>query len=190
MERIKLEGINKSFGDKTVLKDLSYTFEPLSRTCVTGASGCGKTTLLNIVAGLVKPDSGSVSGVPEDIAMVFQEDRLLKFETAVENVNLVAGKDPNIKAIRALLTELGLEDSLDIPVSELSGGMKRRVALARALFAGSKLLILDEPFTGLDGATKEKTVEVINRMTADKTLIAVTHDISDASALNASVLAM
>ena len=182
-----LKNIAKSFGEKTVLSNLSVELENGSRTCVMGASGSGKTTLLNIVMGLVKPDSGEIIGVPNRISAVFQEDRLCEPYSAVANVFAVTGKSIAEEKIVSLLRELGLEGSEYLPVNTLSGGMRRRVAIARALLAESDLLILDEPFKGLDEDTRRSVIDVINRNTKGKTLIVSTHDIRDADDLGAEI---
>lgn len=185
---IVLENINKSFGKKQVLSGFSYTFDTASRTCIMGASGSGKSTLLNIILCLVKSDSGVITGVPEGASAVFQEDRLCEPYSAVMNVFAVTGKEVSEEKIVSLLRELGLEGSEYLPVSTLSGGMKRRVALARALLADFELLILDEPFKGLDEETRESVISVINKYTKGKTLIVATHDERDAVSLGAQIL--
>ena len=182
-----LKNIHKSFGDKSVLNNLSVEFKNGSRTCIMGASGSGKTTLLNIILGLIKPDSGEIIDAPNQISAVFQEDRLCEPYSAVKNVFAVTGKDVAEDKIVALLRELGLEGSEYLSVSTLSGGMRRRVALARALLARGDVLILDEPFKGLDEETRANVIDVINRYTKGKTLIVSTHDIRDASDLGAEI---
>ena len=182
-----LKNIHKSFGEKSVLNNLSVEFKNGSRTCIMGASGSGKTTLLNVIMGLIKPDSGEMIDPPSRIAAVFQEDRLCEPYSAVKNVFAVTGKDVAEDKIVALLRELGLEGSEHLPVSTLSGGMRRRVALARALLARGDMLILDEPFKGLDEETRANVIDVINRYTKGKTLIVSTHDIRDASDLGAEI---
>ena len=172
---IRMEGVWKSFGDKTVLRDVSMAFPQGSVTCLMGPSGCGKTTLLRIVMGLVKPDRGRVSGVPEGISVLFQEDRLCQGFSPVANVRLVTGRSVPEEEIRELLGRLGLEDSLDLPARELSGGMSRRAALCRALLASGDRLILDEPCQGLDPETRERT------------LLFVTHDSREAALLGGTV---
>ena len=182
-----LKGINKSFGDKRVLKDLSIEFKKGSRTCLMGASGSGKTTLLNIVMGLIKADSGEIIDAYGQISAVFQEDRLCEPFSAVANVLSVTGNEAAREDIVALLGELGLQGSEELPVNTLSGGMRRRVAIARALLVKSELIILDEPFKGLDEETRAAVIDVINRYTVSKTLIVSTHDIRDAADLGAMV---
>ena len=182
-----LKNISKAFGDKSVLNDLTVEFKNGSRTCIMGASGSGKTTLLNIIMGLVKPDAGELTDLPKRISAVFQEDRLCEPYSAVKNVLAVTGKDVSEEKIVSLLNDLKLTGSEYLPVSTLSGGMRRRVALARALLAKGDMLILDEPFKGLDEETRRVVIDVINRYTKGKTLIVSTHDIRDATDLGATV---
>ena len=185
---IELKNVNKSFGSKAVLSHLNCAFDDGSVTCVMGASGSGKTTLLNILLGLVRVDSGEVSGIPENISAVFQEDRLCEPYSAVKNVFAVTGNEVCEEQIIAILGELGLSGSEFVPVSTLSGGMKRRVALARALLAKSELLILDEPFKGLDDETRESVIKVLLKYSKGKTLIVATHDERDCVSLGATLL--
>lgn len=188
MKDIVLKNINKSFGKKSVLCGFSHTFKNGSRTCVMGASGKGKTTLFNIILGLIKPDSGSVYGVPEKVAAVFQEDRLSEPFSAVANIKAVVPKTVKESEIVACLDELGLKGSEYLPVRELSGGMRRRVAVARALLAQSELIVFDEPFKGLDDSTREQVIAVILSRTEGKTLIFATHDARDIASLSAELL--
>jgi NitT/TauT family transport system ATP-binding protein len=171
--------INKSFGQKQVLSNFSAEFPKGTVTAIMGASGCGKTTLLRIIAGLEKADSGKISGVNKNkTAFLFQEDRLLSWLTAKQNVEAVI-KDKSKKELAAeILSELGLGNDLDAYPSELSGGMCRRVAIARALAYDSDLLLLDEALRGLDEKNIENTVYVIKKYSGGKTVISVTHSLS------------
>lgn len=188
MKDIVLKNITKAFGKKKVLCGLSHCFKVGSRTCVTGASGKGKTTLFNIILGLVKPDSGSLSGVPDKLSAVFQEDRLSEPFSAVANIKAVVPKAVKESDITACLDELGLKGNEYLPVSELSGGMRRRVAVARALLAESELIVFDEPFKGLDDETRDRVIAVILSRTKGKTLIFSTHDMRDIASLSAELL--
>lgn len=190
MNDVVFNNVSKSYGKKTVLENFSCRFERGKISCIMGESGCGKTTLLNLILGVVPPDGGEVCGVPDDVSAVFQEDRLCDSFSAVANVLAVTGKSVPVAEVVECLSDLGLSESLKKPVSELSGGMRRRVAIARALLAPCELLILDEPFQGLDRITREKTVAVILSRTSGKTVIMATHDERDSELLNASVLHM
>ena len=182
---IRAEHIYKSFGDKLVIRDLSFSFEHGSTVLIQGSSGAGKTTLLRILAGLTKADSGTVSGINKDrTSFLFQEDRLFPWMTALQNVEAVI-KDKEKKPLaKELLIALGLGDQKDMLSypSELSGGMQRRVAIARALAYDFDVLILDEALRGLDEANIENTVSVIKRYTVGKTVISVTHNPSELEA--------
>ena len=152
-----------------------------------GPSGGGKTTLLRKILGLETPDEGVISGVPERKAAVFQEDRLCPGVSPVENVLLVTGKEKEAEA-RSLLTELGLGDSLDLPCAELSGGMRRRAAIARALLAEGELLTLDEPFKGLDEQNRRAAAALVLRHRRGRTLLYVTHEREEAALLGGEIL--
>ena len=177
--------LTKRFGANTVLEDVTMDFPAGSVTCIMGSSGRGKTTLLRCIAGLETPEDGRVEDVPSPMAMVFQEDRLCDGLNAEGNVRLVTGGAMTSEEIRAHLTELGLGGCLAQPVSELSGGQRRRVAIARAVCAGPKLLLLDEPFKGLDGDARRAAAEYIRRHAPNALVLCVTHDRGDAAALRA-----
>ena len=186
MKDLVLEGVTKRFGDKTVLRDLSLRFSPDSVNCVMGPSGCGKTTLMRIIAGLEKPDGGKITGQPDKIAFVFQEDRLCEDFSAVANIRLVTGKSLPDEEIEECLVSLGLEGSARRPVRELSGGMKRRVAIVRAVLARPDLLILDEPFKGLDEEIRAVCADFILKECLRATILLITHDADEASLMRTS----
>lgn len=181
---IKLSNVNKSFEDKVVLKDFSLHVSAGERICLMGASGTGKTTILRLVMGLENADDGEVykGGA---VSAVFQEDRLCEDFSALSNVALVC--DDKEKA-KEMLCALSLCDDLDTPVRDLSGGMKRRVSIARALCFPHEILLLDEAFSGLDEQTKGVVAEVINRESTGKTLILVSHDETEAKLINAKII--
>ncbi len=187
MEDIVIDGVSKAYGDKTVFRDFSAVFRAGERSCIMGPSGCGKTTLLRMILGLEMPDAGTIRGVPERKAAVFQEDRLCPGISAVENAVLAAGKARERDA-RALLTELGLGDSLDLPCRELSGGMRRRAALGRALLAEGGLLTLDEPFKGLDAESRRTAARLTLAHRRGRTLLYVTHDPAEAELLGGIIV--
>ena len=190
MSDIILSDITKSFDDKTVLNGVSFTFPAGSTTCIKGSSGCGKTTLLRIIAGLEQKDGGTISGVPEKISYVFQEDRLCEDFSAVSNITAVTGRTLSKEKIREHLSELGLEESAQKPVRELSGRMKRRVAIARAVCYASELLILDEPFKGLDVKLRQSVMDYIKRHADGRTIICVTHDPAEADYMGGNLIDM
>jgi len=148
---ITLNNITKTFGENTVLREFSAVLPLSGVTVLRGPSGTGKTTLFRLLLGLEPLDAGEILGMQgHKPAVVFQEDRLLPWATALENVALVS----NLDIAEATLNQLGLGDSLHLLPRELSGGMQRRVAIARALAYQGDVLILDEPFTGLDEENK------------------------------------
>lgn len=169
-----------------MLQNLSLTLEPGHIYCLTGPSGCGKTTLLRIIMGLELPDC-SHNRRPEHlkISAVFQENRLFEFLTPIKNVELVC---PGKCEAAPLLAQLLEPEALTRPVSSLSGGMKRRVAISRALAAPSELVLMDEPFTGLDDAARENAIRVIRENLRGRTLLLVTHRREDAALLGGELL--
>lgn len=191
---VKIKNIKKSFGSREILNGIDITLEDDSIYCLMGPSGIGKTTLLRIMMGLEKPDSGAIEGLEEnDISVMFQEDRLLEWMDAVDNVALVRKEEKNKNARKKTEEDLKLilpEECLHQPVAQLSGGMKRRVALARAMNFPSKLIILDEPFTGLDRQTKMEVIEYILKMRGKRILLAATHGADDAELLGAEIIRM
>lgn len=180
---MKIQHLCKSFDGKVVLDHVSLTLESGGTACLMAPSGRGKTTLLRCIVGLEAPDSGQITDLPERIAYVFQEDRLCDGFSAVDNIRLVTGKALGEGEIRRHLEELGLAGSLDQPVRELSGGMRRRVVISRAVCFGADLLLLDEPFKGLDDEARQQTADYILRHRGAAAILCVTHDREDAAAL-------
>lgn len=177
---IELAHVHCIYGEKTPIRDLTLILPDVGVVGVFGASGAGKTTLLRLLAGLLQPTSGTIEGLADKrISMVFQEDRLLPWLTAAENVALV--RDGSEADARALLAALALSAEADQLPRALSGGMQRRVALARALNFGGDVLLLDEPFKGLDAALCAEAAAVV-RGRFPLTVIA-THDRGEAAAL-------
>lgn len=190
MTVLKARGLCKAFQGREVLRDVSLDVGERGVTALMGPSGCGKTTLLLLAAGLLKPDKGTVEYAPGlRLSMVFQEDRLLEWATARQNVALPLRGTRSDRAGRAseALTRVGLGGVMDQRVHEMSGGMKRRVALARALAADGGLLLLDEPFQGLDDGTRADVLAALKEASLRVPLLLVTHDERDAAALEADV---
>ena len=177
MPDILISGLHKTYTDKQVLRDYSAVFPAGQCTCIMGDSGVGKTTLFRILMGLTDADAGSISGV-EGLkpSAVFQENRLCESLNAVANVRFACGNAVTGKRIRSQLTALGLENSMYQPVRELSGGMRRRVAIVRAIAAGGDILYLDEPLKGLDEQNKETVVAYIRNHANGRTILMVTHN--------------
>lgn len=173
-----IKNVSKSYSKIDVFNSINMDIQDNMCTVIMGPSGCGKTTLLRMIAGLEKCDCGTITGVPDKKAYVFQEDRLCDYLTALDNVLLVVRKknaDKKAECERNLAS-LGLEDSMNKYAGELSGGMKRRVAIARALMADSDIILMDEPFTGLDSARKDEVMKCVKENIKGRTVILVTHD--------------
>lgn len=179
---IRVENLCKSYDGAPVLEHVTFAAEPGRITCLMAPSGFGKTTLLRILLGLERPDSGTVT-TPADCrwSAVFQEDRLLPQLSAEGNLRFALGGNYEPAAAEVLLTQLGLGDVGDKRVRDYSGGMKRRLALARALLAPFDALVLDEPFTGLDEENRAAAWRCIRQAAAGKPVILVTHDPADAA---------
>ena len=189
MADVVFEGLSKAYGENRVLRGIDFVLGEGSVTCLMAPSGSGKTTLFRVLLGLETANSGRVRGVePGRISMMFQEDRLCPTLTPVENVALVLGRDASRGELRAMLEEILPAECLDQPALELSGGMRRRVSLARAVAYPSDLVVLDEPFTGLDAATKRRVIEFILRHRDGRTLLVATHGEEDVELLGARLL--
>ncbi len=181
---IRLEKVSKSFEGKPVLSGFSAVF-PEDCWCLMAPSGAGKTTLLRLICGLEQPDAGRVEMPPGTrFGVVFQEDRLCQGLSAVKNLQLVCPKE----RAEALLREILPADCLAQPVRELSGGMRRRVAVARAMASESDVLLMDEPFTGLDEETKAQVMDFVLRRRQGRLLLLATHQQEEAEALDATVI--
>lgn len=186
---IQLLQLSKKFKEKELINNLNATFLEGRINCLMGASGIGKTTIINILMELVKPDAGEILGMQgRRIAAVFQEDRLIEHWDAVKNVRLVCDKSVSTTQIEQEFALVGLEDYQDKPVEKYSGGMRRRVAIVRALLAKSDLIILDEPFKGLDENLKLQVIDYVKRRTKGKTVIVVTHDKEEVQFLEGNLI--
>ncbi len=187
--KISVKNLSKSFGPLQVLDRVSLTLDDERPYCLMSPSGSGKTTLLRILMGLERPDAGEISGLASlRISAVFQEDRLCEAFTPVENVQMVTGKSCTLKQLRSELARVLPEESIDRPVGTLSGGMKRRTAIVRALLAPSDLLLFDEPFTGLDADTRAKVISYVKEKRNGRMLLVATHQEQDVEALGAQLL--
>ena len=184
---LTIRGICKSFEGRPVLENVSFDFPEAAVTALRGPSGCGKTTLVNIILGLIEPDAGDVlMPASARTAAVFQEDRLIEHFSAARNVRLTAPASVTDEQIRSALSELGLAQEGEKRVSEFSGGMRRRVAVIRAALFQPQLLLLDEPFKGLDEEMRERTAAFLRRNCAQATTILVTHDETEAALMGAT----
>ncbi len=179
---IELSNVTAGYGDHTVIQGMSYTFPSSGCFALMGASGSGKTTILRLIAGLLMPAKGEIKrDASPRIGYLFQEDRLLPWLNALDNVKTVASDE----AAKTWLRKMEIGDVSAYP-RELSGGMQRRVALARALAFPSDVLLMDEPFKGLDDALKARIAPLI---LANKQLIILsTHDMDEAKAMQAEII--
>ncbi len=186
--KLCIEHLSKKYGDLAVLQDLCLTMDQDTCYCLMSPSGSGKTTFLRILMGLEEADEGRIftQGEPKwplKISAVFQEDRLCPSFSPLENVQMVLKeKWPEEKLVQAM-TRLLPEECLTRPVSTLSGGMKRRTAILRAVLAPSHMLLMDEPFTGLDEALKHEVIRCILENRRDRFLLITTHQEEDVGLL-------
>lgn len=182
---IELKNVSFTYKDKPILNGINLNIQEGKPIAVTGMSGCGKSTLLHIIAGLKTPTSGTITGLSDaGCAMVFQEDRLLENLTVLENLRFVC-KNITREHAEHMLKQVGLENITGLYPTSLSGGMKRRVAVVRAIAFNRSPIIMDEPFNGLDKETKEKVMCLIKKNISDKIFLFVTHDQGDADYFNA-----
>ncbi len=178
---IEAQGLTKSYEGRNILRtDLQLAAGGIY--CLSGSSGTGKTTLLHLLAGLIPADAGHISKV--DIRMVFQEDRLIPGANMIRNLKLAGCCGEFAKALLEILPE----ELADRPTELLSGGERRRLAVARAVLAPCNALLMDEPFAGLDPDTREKVIRFILSNRRERTLLIVTHDKADADLLGAQKL--
>ena len=188
---IKLTNITKKFDNKTVLNHFSHDIKIGETTCIMGASGSGKTTLLRIMMGLETPDDGLVEGVEQlRKSVVFQEDRLCENLTVATNIKMARQELLEQAHLLEAVQKMGLPaDCLKQAVQTLSGGQKRRVAILRALLTDYDMLLMDEPFKGLDVETKGQVIDFVKESTVGKTVILVTHDETECEAMADVVIA-
>ena len=178
---ISVSHLTLSYGEKRVLEDFSLTLPERGVTVLSGPSGCGKTTLLRCLAGLERPRSGRIQAPPpRETSLLFQEDRLFPWRTVEQHLMDVLPQSRWAEVPRWLaLAELTGEEG-SFPAS-LSGGMRRRLALVRALALGGQLYLLDEPFTGLDRENRDLALACIRETAGDRPVLLVTHDAADAA---------
>lgn len=189
---LNIHGLCKSFGNLNVLNDITLSCQN-QVYCLMGPSGSGKTTLLRILMGLEKADAGEIlweNNKTPRFSAVFQEDRLCEAFTPIENVMMVTGKSLREAQVRAELCRLLPAESITRPVATLSGGMKRRTAICRALLAPFDVLIMDEPFTGLDDDTRQAVISYILEKTGERLTIISTHQEEDVHLLKAGLITL
>jgi|LSQX01.2.fsa_nt_gb NitT/TauT family transport system ATP-binding protein len=176
---MKVKNISKSFDGKTVLSNFSYDFNAGKIYCIIGESGIGKTTLWRILAGLELADTGEITERFEKVSYIFQDDRLLNTD-AVTNITAV---NVDVKTAEKYLDLVGLREDKKKKPAEMSGGMKRRLCIARALSIDADLYLFDEPFSALDQATAENMARLIKNELVGKMGIIVTHNLDCAAIL-------
>lgn len=187
MAMLKLSAVQHSFDGQQVLENVNLTLRPGQRIAIMGPSGTGKTTLLRIAMGLLKPENGTAENTFAKSAVVFQEPRLLPWRTAEENVNLVLKDNrATLEKARFFLNQLGLAEAAGKYPRELSGGMQQRVALARAMAMEGDLLILDEPFKAMDEALRSQVMAQVAK--TDAAILLVTHEKEEAAALGCEIM--
>lgn len=179
MEYLSFPPLSKHYGEQAVLESFKLSLPKNKTVCLCGASGCGKTTLLRVISALEQTDDKSPVNSNIKISPVFQEDRLLPWLTAAQNITLVS---PNVNPDK-YLNDMGLFGVSNKYPDELSGGMRRRVSIARAFAFDGDLFLLDEPFKGLDYKTKSPILKLTAQNLKNKTAVFVTHDLREAAAL-------
>ncbi len=173
---MKIRDLSVKFDQKTVLDGFSFEFEDGGLYVLDGVSGKGKTTLFNAIAGVLKHSAGEVDLCDKKVAYMFQEDRLFSDFTVLENVVCVThGSKPDVELSKTILKELGLEDEINSYPDDLSGGMCRRVALARTLVYNGDIVLLDEAFKGLDEETCKIAIETVLKYTHGKIVVIAAH---------------
>lgn len=183
---IQFNQVSFSYPQTPVFQNFSALLPDRGCICLQGASGSGKTTLLRLLCGLEQPQSGTIQGIQRrSFSVVFQEDRLLPWKTVLQNVSLVA-KDPHTPTL--LLNDMGLQDAADRYPSQLSGGMQRRVAIARALAFDGDILLLDEPFNGIDPERWRTLVPMIQQRYQNRLIVLATHIPEQQQAFNAQMI--
>lgn len=193
---VRMTGVDKQFGDgPLVLSGIDLSIAPGEFVCLLGASGCGKSTVLNLIAGLDHPTSGSIQSPSEGSAVMFQESALLPWLTASRNVELAlrlrgVKRSERRERARALLTTVNLSDAVDKRPHELSGGMRQRVALARALAQDKPVLLMDEPFAALDAITRDLLHDELERVWkhTGRAIVFVTHNVHEAVRLGQRIV--
>ena len=185
---LKVENLTKRYGGRTVLDGVSFTLRE-GVTCLMAPSGAGKTTLLRLLLGLEKADGGQITGLAgRRVGTVFQEDRLLPWLTALGNVEAVLPKGEKAQAAEALRA-MGLPAEAFAKRPEaLSGGMRRRVALARMVCFGGDVWLMDEAFKGLDTDSKHQVMDALLRYAEGRLIVMVTHDEQDARYMDAHII--
>ncbi|MGH4052647.1 MAG: ATP-binding cassette domain-containing protein [Clostridium sp.] len=185
---IIFKGVSKRFNGELVISNKTIEFPKQGIVCIFGPSGVGKTTIFNLIAGITYPDEGEVK-ITEDISMVFQEDRLIPWLSAIENISLVLkDRELGLTTAKDYMNDMQLTDIKNKRPAQLSGGMKRRVAIARALAYDKRIMLMDEPFKGLEEELKNQIMDQIIKLSADKLIVIITHVKAEIEYLNADIV--
>lgn len=194
---LKISKLNKKYNDIRIFTDFSLEINPGLITCILGPSGCGKTTLLNIIGGITSADSGEMKGFDaRGMSYIFQDPRLLPWKTVRGNIEFVISGDispaERKEHSNRLLRSVGLSDFAGYYPSQLSGGMRQRVSIARAFACSSDIILMDEPLKGLDLTLKQSIIKWFSELwDSDKrTVIFVTHDIDEAILLADEIIVL
>lgn len=203
---IVIGNVSKAYGQQRVLSDFSLTLRPGGRYCLMAPSGEGKTTLAGLLNRTIRPDAGTIEGVPERVGMVFQEDRLCGAYDVLANILLTyripmgqkcgargkngrtGNKEEALGIIKAEAEKILPAECLTRPVNELSGGMKRRCAVLRAMLSGAEFIVMDEPFAGLDERNRERTAAYVRENLNGRMLLVTTHRAEDAALLDGEIV--
>lgn len=186
---IVIKDLCKQYDGKPILQNFCCAWEDTDIICLMGKSGQGKTTLLRILAGLEQADSGSISGIRQKkISMVFQENRLLSGFSVWENLCCVCHTQLQKDKILPMLGQMGLSAWVHQPVELLSGGMQRRIAIARALLLDFDILLMDEPFQGLDMQTKQTIIAMVKERTKNKFVCMSTHHAQEVEEIQGKII--
>lgn len=186
-----LNSISFSYNGDSILKDFSLSIPSNKVLAILGPSGCGKTTLLRLIAGTIDPIEGNIQGISGNLSYIFQEPRLLPWMNLIENVEFPMKDKKNNRALH-YIQEMGLGDHIKKYPSQLSGGMTQRVSIARAFAFDSDLILMDEPFKGLDLQLKVNTFNLFNKLISKekRTAIFVTHDIKESLILGDRIVVL
>lgn len=178
---ISLKNISHKFNDLQVLSDISFNIEENEIVSIMGPSGCGKSTLLKIIAGLIKAERGEVIGICSGISFVFQDDRLLPWKTTWQNISLVKDTE-EVEKIKSLIQDVGLQGFENYKSFQLSGGMRKRCGVARAFYYDGDLLLMDEPFSGLDYYKRREMLQMLLNVwnKRKQSVVFITHEVDEA----------
>lgn len=182
---LRLENIGKTFGSEQIIKNFNMDINTGEYISILGSSGCGKTTLLKIIAGLLQPEFGKIERQCKRLGFVFQDDRLIPWRNVLRNVSIVSDSEKALKYLKAV----GLNNSRTKYPFQLSGGMRRRVNIARAMAYEPDIILMDEPFSSLDIVTREKVMNLISDIWNKENIavLMVTHDPFEAAALSTRI---